>query len=142
MSWLSQNWLWIVLGFGVLWFLGRGGLGWGRQFGHPRSGSRYGADRAGEDRDRGIYGSTGALPTSGEPQRAIDPVTRHDVSPDTALTSIYQGRIYYFENAETRQRFEASPQQYAREEFGRRIDQPQTTGGTEERERPRRRGGC
>ena len=73
-----------------------------------------------------------------QPTTAIDPVTREDVSTASALTSIYQGRIYYFSNAENRQRFEASPAQFAREAFGVPIAPPQSAPGS----RPRRRGGC
>ena len=69
---------------------------------------------------------------------AIDPVTRKDVSTAGALTSLYGGRIYYFETPENRQLFEASPQQYAREEFGH----PLAPAPTESEPRPRRRGGC
>ena len=141
MSWLAQNWLWIVLGLGVAWwYVSRhGGFGGFRQYGQHGPGAWH-EDRASEDRDRGTYRGTGASAMSA-PQRAIDPVTRQDVSPDKALTSIYQGRIYYFESADNRQRFETSPQQYAREEFGRPVDQTGSMGSAE-RERPRRRGGC
>lgn len=69
---------------------------------------------------------------------AIDPVTRKDVSTAGALTSLYDGRIYYFETPENRQLFETSPQQYAREELGR----PVTSKPSESEPRPRRRGGC
>jgi YHS domain-containing protein len=74
---------------------------------------------------------------------AIDPVTRKDVATDRALTSIYQGRIYYFETAESRQRFEASPEQYAREGLGQPLSSPQGASPQEGpyEPRPRRRGG-
>jgi len=74
---------------------------------------------------------------------AIDPVTRKDVSTENALTSIYQGRIYYFETAESRQRFEASPDQYAREGLGQPLSPPQGAPQEGPYEPPRRRrGGC
>jgi len=75
---------------------------------------------------------------------AIDPVSRKDVSITGALTSFYDGRIYYFETPENRQRFEASPQQYARAELGR-LAAP-TPGASETSDesatRRRRRGRC
>ena len=73
-----------------------------------------------------------------QPTTAIDPVTREDVPTASALSSVYQGRIYYFANAESRQRFEASPVQFAREAFGVPIAAPQSAPES----RPRRRGGC
>lgn len=75
---------------------------------------------------------------STQPSTAIDPVTREDVSTASALTSIYQGRIYYFSNTENRQRFEAAPAQFAREAFGVPVAPPQSAPET----RQRRRGGC
>lgn len=72
------------------------------------------------------------------PPTAIYPVTREDVSTASALTSIHEGRIYYFSNAENRQRFESSPAQFAREAFGVPIVPPQSAPES----RPRRRGGC
>jgi len=75
---------------------------------------------------------------------AIDPVSRKDVSITGALTSLYGGRIYYFETPENRQLFEASPQQYARAEFGRPLAPTPGGSGTsgESATRRRRRGGC
>lgn len=87
--------------------------------------------------------------THTEPSRmAIDPISREDVSTATALTSIYEGYIYYFANAANRERFESSPAQFAREAFGVPVGggassnaapppQPQP-----QQSRPRRRGGC
>jgi YHS domain-containing protein len=74
---------------------------------------------------------------------AIDPVSRKDVSTTGALTSFYGGRIYYFATPENRQLFEASPQQYAREEFGRPLAAaPSESEPRESETRRRRRGGC
>lgn len=54
-----------------------------------------------------------------------------------ALTTVYQGKIYYFASKENRDRFEAAPQEYAQKAAGLplRSDEAAT-------ERPRRRGGC
>ena len=74
---------------------------------------------------------------------AIDPVTRKDVATEHALTSIYQGRIYYFETAENRQRFEASPERYAREALSQPLSPPPGASPQEGALEPRRRrGGC
>ena len=131
MSWLSQNWIWVVLGVGVLFVLGRyrarGGLsarGYGRSdqsrpsdgFGHGFAGSEH-PDQSGP---------------------AIDPVTREDVATASALTSMYQGRLYYLATAENRQRFETAPAQYAREGLGHSVGAPQGAG----QRRPGRRGSC
>ena len=142
MNWLSQNWLWVVLGLGALWwFLSRGGLGGRRRLGYHGPGTSYEPDRSSEDRERMVARSMSDAPTSGMPATAIDPVSRQDVSTGQAVTSVYQGRIYYFQSAENRQRFEQSPQQYARPELGQPLGQGQSPGGAEQ-ERPRRRGGC
>ncbi len=74
---------------------------------------------------------------------AIDPVSRKDVSIAGAVTSLYGERIYYFETPENRQLFEASPQQYARAEFGRPLAAaPRESEPRESETRRRRRGGC
>jgi YHS domain-containing protein len=44
---------------------------------------------------------------------AIDPVSRNPVDPARALSSAYGGLVYYFESAETRNKFEATPSSYA-----------------------------
>ena len=139
MNWLSQNWLWILLGFAVLFVLGRG-----RHRGTGVSHSGYGSSQ------NAGAGYGGPMPAEHlgrvetppaqvrRPASAIDPVTREDVSTDKAVTSIYQGRIYYFASAETRQRFEASPAQFAREELGYILAPVEPL----EPRRARRRGGC
>jgi YHS domain-containing protein len=138
MNWLAQNWIWILLGLVVLVMLGRGRF-------HGRGGLSHHGDggrgHGGTGYDQATHGSQPSgdysqLPI--QPGVAIDPVTRQDVSTATAVTSIYQGRIYYFTSAESRQRFEASPAQYAREGLGHAL------GPAQSAEPPprRRRGGC
>ena len=137
MGWLAENWIWIVLGVVVFVLLGRG-----RWYGRGALSDRgYGGiAHDGTDHQQATHGPTpsGAQSQSaGPPGVAIDPVTRQDVSTAAALISVYQGRIYYFASAESRQRFEASPAQYAREVFGHPLR-------SEERPEPthRHRGGC
>lgn len=138
MDWLAQNWLWIVLIVAAAYFF-LGHRRGPRSYGHHGYPGSSGASGAGQ----GGYEGGG---TSGEPPQqtgrvtsAIDPVTRKDVSTATAFTSVYRGRIYYFETAESRQRFEASPEQYAREELGHLTGQ---AGNSSEQHHSRHRGGC
>lgn len=119
MNWITQNWLWMLLALAVLVALGRGASRGRRGYGHH--GNMGGSPARGFE--HGGHGrSTGDLPAQDiAPASAIDPVTRKDVSTNRALTSIYQGRIYYFETVETRERFEAAPGQYARQELGHPV---------------------
>ena len=70
------------------------------------------------------------------PLATIDPVSGEAVRTDHAVTSLYEGKIYYFASKENRERFEAAPQQHAHTAAGHAVasSQPQ--------HRPRRRGGC
>ena len=116
MDWLTQNWVWILLALGAVWLFSRGGLagcgmgGHGRHAGHGGgSGPAPGGTSpggAGPMRNQGA--AAGATPG-----KAVDPVSGREVLTAHALTAAYQGRIFYFESAENRQRFEAAPQQYA-----------------------------
>lgn len=139
MNWLSQNWLWILLGLAVLFVLGRGrhrgaGVSHHGYESSQNAGAGYGGPMPPERFGRG----EAPPPQASRPVSAIDPVTREDVSTDKALTSIYQGRIYYFASAESRQRFEGSPAQFAREELGHTLALVEPL----EPRRARRRGGC
>lgn len=101
MEWLTQNWVWVLLAVGVLLMMSRGGMAGCGMGGHAHRDS---------ERDHT------SPPSGGEGRNAatsIDPVSGKLVDPQRAATSYYQGRVYYFESAETRQRFEASPERYA-----------------------------
>jgi YHS domain-containing protein len=129
MNWLTQNWLWIVLAAGVLFVFSRG-----RHFGRGGYGpfGNHGGSSGSGDFGHGGHGDGGSSYHGVHPADvtvALDPVTRKDVPTAHAVTSIYQGRIYYFETAESRQRFEASPTQYAREGLGYPIAGPQDRSG-------------
>lgn len=106
MDWLSQNWVWIVVGIiAVIWFMRRGGMA-GCGMGHAHHGGGQ------SETDSGVPPSPRK---DGDSVRTfIDPVSGKGVETQHAITSYYQGQAYYFENPETRQRFEASPEQYAR----------------------------
>ena len=96
MEWLSQNWIWIVAGIGLVYFMTRmHGIGHGMGMG---CGSR--SDRAPAD--------TGA--NSGA---AMDPVSRRMVNTSgSAISAVYRGRAYYFENRDDRDAFESDPEKY------------------------------
>lgn len=134
MSWLSQNWIWIVVGIAIAWYLmSRGAHAHG---GHMGGGLLGGMGHGG-------HGSAGgdeprqAPPGANAPEAAIDPVGGQAVRASDALTSIYQGKIYYFASKENRERFEAAPQDYAHKAAGQPLQSPERT-----EYRPRRRGGC
>ncbi|RKF22654.1 YHS domain-containing protein [Altericroceibacterium spongiae] len=46
------------------------------------------------------------------PTRDIDPVCGMNVETNTAKSSVYSGRVYYFCSAEHRDTFEAAPERY------------------------------
>jgi YHS domain-containing protein len=94
MAWLEQNWISILLVIGVIFMMRRMGCG--------SSGTR---------RHHHSENSEGVAQPQSESN--IDPVSGNAVDPQTALTSVYQGRTYYFASRENRDRFEASPAQFA-----------------------------
>ena len=140
MSWLTQNWVWVALAIGVGFYFFRGGLrghaggqggvlgGLGHA-GHGGGGSHGG--HAGQSEDRALSAPANA------PQAAIDPVGGEAVRTGEALTSVYQGMIYYFASKENRDRFEGAPQEYASKAAGQPVRPAEAPY-----ERPRRRGGC
>ncbi len=95
MTWLEQNWISILLIIGVIFMMRRGGMGCG-------SGTR---------RHHHVDSSDDVAQSQSKSN--IDPVTGDAVDPKTALTSVFQGRTYYFASRENRDRFEASPEQFA-----------------------------
>ena len=109
MNWLAQNWVWIVLAIGALWLFGRMGLagcGMGGHGGHSGHGE-------GTAPTPGRGPVPDGDPVSATTEKALDPVSGREVSTARALTAVYRGRVYYFENSEDRQRFEAAPKQFA-----------------------------
>lgn len=139
MTWLSQNWIWILLGIAIAWFAmrrGFGGIHGGHMGGHGAGGLLGGMGHGGHG---GGQDSEPRQPqTSGEmPEAAVDPVSGEAVRTEHAVTSIYQGKIYYFASKENRDRFEAAPQDYAHKAAGHPVHSADRT-----EYRPRRRGGC
>ncbi|HEX5683203.1 MAG TPA: YHS domain-containing protein [Ideonella sp.] len=103
MDWLTQNWGYLLMLVAVIVFMRFGGMGCG--IGGRRARSPHGTtQRGGED-------VPGGLPS--EPSPSTDPVSQRMVDPATAVATVYQGRAYYFESRENRDRFEAAPQAYA-----------------------------
>lgn len=122
MDWLTQNALWIVLGIGVVLLFRRLGMGGG---GHHH--------RHSYDRGNDVVHS----PHPSDATSAVDPVTGVQIPTEHATTSVYRGRVYYFESPENRQRFEASPEQYAAE-----SGHPLPTAERANGHRRRHRRGC
>lgn len=112
MSWLSQNWNWVVilLFLGSIFLLtrfsvragaggcGMGGCGAGDMKGHDAS---MGGDP----------GGNGGSPAAG-PASTIDPVNRRASPADAAICSMYRDRAYYFETRANRELFENDPEKY------------------------------
>lgn len=95
MAWLGQNWIYILLVIGVIFMMRRGGMG------------------CGPGAVRHHHGEHGEDVSQPEAESNTDPVSGQTVGPQAAVTSVYQGRIYYFASRENRDRFEASLEQFA-----------------------------
>ena len=135
----------MALAVGIAWWLLRGGLaghgGHGHAGGH---GGGAGGLLGGLGGHGGHGGGHGGHDEQAErpggpdaPEAAVDPVGGEAVRTAHALTSVYEGKIYYFASKENRDRFEAAPHEYAHKAAGhpvRSAEAPQ--------ERPRRRHGC
>jgi len=138
MNWLSQNWIWVLLAIGVaLYFFrgGHGGLLGGMGHGGHGGGGGHGA--SGGFGHGGYDKQPDSRATSNAPEAAVDPVSGEAVRTAQALTSVYQGKIYYFASKENRDRFEAAPQEYAQKAAGHAVRPAEAAN-----ERPRRRRGC
>ncbi|MBS1156211.1 MAG: hypothetical protein H6R07_2135 [Proteobacteria bacterium] len=97
MEWLSQNWIWLLLGIGLFLLMRRGGMGCCGMGPRP---THHDGQSPGQER--------------GEPPAATrDPVSGDTVDPASALTSVYRGQTYYFASRENRESFEAEPDRYA-----------------------------
>lgn len=95
MEWLALNWIWIVFAVGILLLMRRGGMGRGMGgHGHAHGASRHEEQHHVDNRPK-------------------DPVSGEEVNPETAVNAMYQGRVFYFASRENREKFEASPAQYA-----------------------------
>ena len=109
MEWLTQNWTYLLLLVGVILFMRFGGMAFG--FGGRRAHPAHEPSRQASD------------DTPVESASATDPVSRRAVDPKTAVATLYQGRAYYFESRENRDRFEATPEKYAEPASGQQAEQ-------------------
>lgn len=100
MAWLGQNWIFILVVIGVIFMMRRGGMGCGSSAGRQH------------------HGGQGESVSQPESESNIDLVSGQTVDSQTAVTSVYQGRIYYFATRENRDHFEAAPEQYAAKSQG------------------------
>lgn len=101
MEWLGQNWLWVVVAIAVVAIALRRGRGRSQ---HMQSVGETGST------ERHGHGAN----SRANAHEATDPVTGAALRTDHALSSVYAGRIFYFESADTRQRFEANPEGFSR----------------------------
>lgn len=129
MNWLVQNWIWILAALAFIVMMSRHGFGHGAHGGSGHGGLGHGGQ---PEAGPAPAGSSGA--PVGAAGAAIDPVSGNPVRTDKALSSVHRGRVFYFESAETRQRFEAEPDRYAASASGDPVP-----GNPEPY---RRRGGC
>ena len=102
MDWLAQNWTWIALAAGGFFLMTRmgGGLGGGC---------------CGMGNSMGQSQGSGNSPAAGPgvgPTTAFDPVNGHPLAAAGAISTVYQGRAYYFESRENRDTFESDPKKY------------------------------
>ncbi len=129
MQWLAQNWIWIALGIGALFFVTRmggvGGCGIGHSGSHRRSDGGY----------------QNPPPAAGNrPGNLFDPVSgRAFAAGNAPFSTVYRGRAYYFESRENRNAFEADPEKYL---AGSSVAGQAIGSEDAYRERPRRRSGC
>lgn len=132
MNWLTQNWIWVAIALAIAWLVLRGSLG-GHAGGH--GGEYIGGMGHGAHGYVGEEGQPGRPTDASTPEAAIDPVSGEAVRTTNALTSIHEGKIYYFASRENRDRFEAAPHEYAQKAMG----QPIRIAASE---RHHHRGGC
>lgn len=118
MNWLVQNWYWAVLAIGLVgyWLLWRSGRRRADALYHTQHGMlaggthlEHGALSSGEEQQ----GQSGYQPARADmPGAAFDLVSGMAVKISDAVTSVYQGRIFYFASRENRDRFEQAPERY------------------------------
>ena len=125
---IDQNWIWIVVAIAILafFFLQRGRRHGGFSGGHGHGGRArlggfehggfggFGHDGLGHYGHRHRGNGDGAQSASAPPvEAAIDPVSGSAIPTAGAITSVYQGKAYFFASKENRDRFEAAPQDFA-----------------------------
>ncbi|GMQ89936.1 MAG: hypothetical protein BMS9Abin10_0273 [Gammaproteobacteria bacterium] len=104
MAWLTDNWVWVLLGVGMVAM---------HLFGHKGHGGRgqdkaQGGDSAGAQQAHAP--DTGA--PAGRAARHVDPVCRREVDTDQGYGMMYESRLLRFCSRECLDRFEAEPATY------------------------------
>lgn len=98
--------LWFAIWAGLFFVMMRFGCGAHVMgHGHGQHGGKDAAASADNDSMRWVA-----------PATDIDPVCRKTVNTDTAKSTVYAGKVYYFCSNEDRDRFEAAPQRYVASE--------------------------
>jgi YHS domain-containing protein len=93
MQWLSQYGIWILLAVGLLLLMRRGGMACGMgSHGHMAH-------------DRSTHADGGPL----------DAVNGHSIKSENALTSVFEGKTYFFESDQSRSEFQKDPQRFIHE---------------------------
>ena len=117
MNWLVQNWYWAVLAVGLVgYWLIWSGRRRADALSHTQHGMlagsthlEHGALSSGEEE----RGQSGYQPARADiPGAAFDLVSGMAVKISDAVTSVYQGRVFYFASRENRDRFEQAPERY------------------------------
>ena len=103
MEWLSENWTWILLLVGGYSLMSRMGMGCG--MGHSHGDSHTGGEHGGRTHN-------GGHDHAAEPVKLFDPVSQHMLPAETAIASVHQGHVYYFEDRANRDAFETEPEKY------------------------------
>lgn len=137
MDWLAQNWIWIALAVGGLFFMTRvGGCGIGNSGGHHRHGASQ------DHVDGHVHDMRDMSPKAVSSQAAtpFDPVSRRGLTAgDGSIASVYHGRAYYFEDRDNRDAFEAEPEKYL---ANTKVLGEPVGGAHIDAEHPQRRHGC
>ncbi len=115
MEWVSENWIWLLLGLGMV-GMHMFGHGRGSHRGHG-SGHAHGGHGGGCCGGMGGHGRTRPEPQSAPtnedtPDKAVDPVCGEAVSLTGGKTAVHDGRVYVFCSQECRDVFEANQQSY------------------------------
>lgn len=103
MQWLTQNWIWIVVAISIFLLMRRGGIGGGRHGRHIENGQ---------------HGNDGTEQKNDLDSGPKDPISGERVNLEGAINSMFKGRVYYFSSKENREKFEASPAQFAGADAG------------------------
>jgi YHS domain-containing protein len=134
MGFMALNWLWIVIAIGLAFYFFR------RNSGKTASGegtdSRKSLDGPRPHEDAGHGVQPASVSDVNTPDAAIDSVSGKPLSTAGALTSVHLGKVYYFSNKENRDRFEASPEEFAEKAAGHAVP------GSDAQPEHRHRHGC